>query len=126
VKARCFLTIGVNANTDDPTRTVLNAIAKKDIADAIVRVQIKVAAEREGLVREGEIKKALADAYYIAAITKEVDQERRSRLGPRGAEGITPLEALQLYLESKKVGKDRARLLLDYGERLIREAGSGV
>jgi exonuclease SbcD len=85
-----------------------------------------VAAEREGSIREGEIRKALADAYCIAAISKEVEQERRSRLGARAAEGITPLEALELYLESKKVGRERTRLLLEHGERLIREAGGGV
>jgi exonuclease SbcD len=126
VTARRFVTIRVEGTTLDPTESALGAIARADISGAIVRVQIKVAAEREGLVREGEIRKALADAYYVAAVTKEVEQERRSRLGPRGAEGITPLEALQLYLESKRVGKERARLLLEYGERLIREAGANV
>jgi exonuclease SbcD len=126
VASRRFVTVKVDADTLDPTQAVLQAIAEHDVADAVVRVQVKVAAEREGLVQEGEIRKALADAYYIAAISKEVEQERRSRLGARAVEGITPLEALELYLESKKVGRERARLLLEYGEQLIREAGSGV
>ena len=126
VTARRFVTIKANADTIEPTQAVLQAIAAGDFEDAIVRVQIKVAADREGLVQEAEVRKALADAYYIAAITKEVEQERRSRLGAHTAEGITPLEALQLYLELKKVGKERSRLLLEYGERLIQEAGAGV
>ncbi len=126
VEARQFLTIKVDANTDDPTGAVLHAIAKKDSADAIVRLQIKVSAEKEGLVQENEIRKALKEAYFIAAITKEVEQEHRSRLGAYSAEGITPLEALKLYLESKKTSKHRAKLLLEYGERLIQEGKNSV
>jgi len=126
VTARRFVTVKVDADTLDPTQAVLQALEGTDFAEAVVRVQIKVAAEREGLVQDGEIRKALAGAYYVAAITREVEQERRSRLGARSVEGITPLEALQLYLESKKVGKERARLLLEYGERLIREASTRV
>ncbi len=126
VAARRFVTVKADADTLDPTQAVLQALAGSDFADAIVRVQIKVAAEREGLVQDAEIRKVLADAYFIAAITKDVERERRSRLGAHSAEGITPLEALQLYLETKKVGKDRARLLLEYGERLIQEASTRV
>ncbi|MGB2855848.1 MAG: exonuclease SbcCD subunit D [Dehalococcoidia bacterium] len=126
VKARRFLTIKVNADTDDPTAAVLRAIAKNDVENSIVRLQIKVPAEKEGLVQENEIRKALKEAYFVAAINKEVEREHRSRLGSHSAEGITPLEALQLYLESKKTPKDRAQLLLEYGERLIREGKNNV
>ena len=126
VKARCFLTVKVDANTGDPTGAVLHALAKKDVGDAIVRLQIKVSAEKEGLVQENEIRKALKGAYFIAAINKEVEQEHRSRLGAYSAEGITPLEALKLYLESRKTPKERARILLEYGERLIQEGKNSV
>jgi len=121
VEARRFLTIRVNADTDDPMGTILHALASNNVEDAIVRLQIKVPAEKEGLVKENEIRKALKEAYFIAAINKEIDREHRSRLGTHSAEGITPLEALQLYLESKKISKDRARLLQEYGEKLIQE-----
>jgi len=126
VKARRFLTIKVDADTDDPTGAVLHALARKDFEEAIVRLQIKVSAAKEGLVQENEIRKALKGAYFIAAINKEVEQEHRSRLGAYSAEGITPLEALQLYLESRKTPKDRARVLLEYGERLIQEGKNSV
>ena len=126
VKARQFLTIKVNANTDDPTGAVLHALARKDSEEAIVRLQIKVSAAKEGLVQENEIRKALKEAYFIAAINKEVEREHRSRLGAHSAEGITPLEALKLYLESRKTPKERARILLEYGERLIQEGKNSV
>ena len=121
VETRRFLTIRVDANTDNPTETVLQAIAKNDVKESIVRLQIKVSAEKEALLQENEIKKALKEAYYVAAINREVDREHRSRLGSYPVEGLTPLQALKLYLESKKTPKDRAQVLLEYGERLIRE-----
>ena len=121
VKARRFLTIKVDADTDDPTGAVLHALARNDFEGAIVRLQIKVSAAKEGLVQENEIRKALKEAYFIAAINKEVEQEHRSRLGGYSAEGITPLEALKVYLESKKTPQDRARVLMEYGERLVQE-----
>jgi exonuclease SbcD len=121
VAARRFLTIKVDANTDNPTETVLQAIAKNDVKESIVRLQIKVLAEKEALLQENEIKKALKEAYFVAAVNKEVEREHRSRLGSYPAEGLTPLQALKLYLESKKTPKDRAQVLLEYGERLIQQ-----
>ena len=121
VQTRRFLTIEVDANTDNPTATVLQTISKNEIKDAIVRLQIKVSAAKEGLIQESEIRKALKEAYFIAAINKEVDREHRSRLSIYPAEGLTPLQALKLYLESKKTSKDRTQVLLEYGERLIQQ-----
>ena len=126
VASRRFITIKVDADTDDPTAAVLHAVDRNDVEGAIVRLRIKVTAEKEAQIRESEIRKALKGAYYIAAINREVEQEHRSRLGARTAEGITPREALQLYLELWKVTQDRARVLLEYGERLISEAQGSV
>jgi len=121
VAARRFLTINIDADTDNPTETVLQAVAKKDVKDAIVRLQVKVSAAKEGLLQENEIRKSLKEAHFIAAINKEVDREHRSRLESYPAEGLTPLQALKLYLESKKTPKDRTQVLLEYGEKLVRQ-----
>jgi exonuclease SbcD len=124
VEARRFLTIKVDANTDNPTETVLHAIAKSDVKESIVRLQIKVSAEKEALLQENEIRKALKEAYFIAAINREVEREHRSRLGSCPAEGLAPLQALKLYLESKKTSKERTQVLLEYGERLIQQSSA--
>jgi len=124
VASRRFLTIKVDANTDNPTETVLQAIAKNDVKESIVRLQIKVSSEKESQLLENEIRKALKEAYFIAAITKEVDREHRSRLGSYPAEGLTPLQALKLYLESKKTPRERVQVLLEYGERLIQQGSA--
>lgn len=126
VKTRRFLTIKVDADTDDPTETVLHTIANKDVEGAIVRLQVKVPAEKEGLLQESEIRKALKEAYFIAAINKDVDKERRARIGSYSVEAITPIEALKLYFEIKKTSPERVRLLLEYGDRLIREGTDSV
>jgi exonuclease SbcD len=121
VQTRHFLTIEVDADTDNPTATVLQTISQNEIKDTIVRLQIKVSAAKEGLLQESEIRKALKEAYFIAAINREVDREHRSRLASYPAEGLTPLQALKLYLESKRTPKDRTQVLLEYGERLIQQ-----
>jgi exonuclease SbcD len=125
VKARQFVTIKVDADADDPTAAVLRKLDRQNVEGSIVRLQIKVSAEKEGLIQEGEIRKALKEAYFVAAINRDVEREHRTRLRGHSAEAMTPLEALKLYLESKGTPEDRVRLLLEYGERLIQQSTAG-
>jgi exonuclease SbcD len=120
VRVRPFVTIAVNADAENPTAVVLRALARKKTDDAIVRVQIKVPASREAMIQEAEIRKALRDAHFVI-ITKDVEREHRIRLSQRPAERMTPLETLKAYLESKKTSPERTKVLLEYGERLVRE-----
>ena len=128
VKTRRFLTIEVNidAGDRDPTATVLEAIARRgeEVAESIVRVQIVVPESLEALIQESEVRRALGEAHFIASITKEVEREHRTRLGGRAAEELTPLDALKLYLESKKTPSERVKTLLEYGERLIQQGSA--
>jgi len=125
VKARRFITIKVDIGVQeaDPTQAVLSAIARHDVTDAVVRVQVAVPERLAGLFIEGGIRKVLKDAHFVAAIAQDVARERRPRMAGWSAEGITPLEALQEYLEAKKPEVE-PKLLLEYGERLLREIGS--
>ena len=126
VQARRFLTITVNVPPlePDPTQAVLEAIARHDTKDAIVRVQVAISERLEGLLDEGEIRKALKDAHFIAAIARDVERERRPRMAGFTAEGMTPMEALEVYLNSKNISKERIKVLLEYGQRLIEESRS--
>ena len=125
VRARRFLTIRVNVGVQeaDPTQAVLSAIARHDVTDAIVRVQVAITERLAGLLSEGEIRRALKEAHFIAAIARDVARERRQRMAGWSAEGITPREALKAYLEVKKPEVE-PKLLLEYGERLIQESES--
>jgi exonuclease SbcD len=125
LEGRRFVTISVKIEPDDiePTATVLKAIAGQldNIKDAIVRLQVSLPAELEGQLRDSDIRNALKEAHYFA-IAKEIRRETRVRLGEDGAvEEITPAQALKVYLTSKKVPAERAKVLLEYGERLIEE-----
>ncbi len=124
VTGRPFLTIGVNIESDDadPTSTVLKAISEQadKLEGAIVRLQIGLPAETTGRLSDNDVKNALKDAHYFT-IAKDMRREARLRLGKWTAEEITPLEALRTYLETNKVSPTHAKLLLEYGEKLIEE-----
>jgi exonuclease SbcD len=127
---RRFVTVSVKIEPEDiePTATVLRAIAEQEdnIKDAIVRLQVSLSAELEGQLRDSDIRNALREAHYFT-IAKEIRRETRVRLGEGGtAEEITPAQALKAYLESKKVPAERAKVLLEYGERLIQEQRTGL
>ena len=126
VDARRFVTINIDidVNNDSPTETIIGAIEKYDISNAVVKVQIALSRNSESLIRESEIYKALKEAYYFS-IGKEFKQEDRSELGIWASEELTPVEALKIYLESKKVPKDRKKILMEYGEKLIRDVADG-
>ena len=124
VEGRRFVTVSVNIEADDldPTATVLKAITgqAESLPGAIVRLSLTLPAQVEGQLRDGDIRDALKETYYFT-IAREIQREARLRLGSHAAaEEITPLEALKAYLESKKVSPERTKVLLEYGERLIR------
>ena len=125
VVARPMLTVAVRVREgEDPTEATVRAIARHadgGLDGAIVRVQVEMGPEAEPGFREDVVRQALAPAHYVAGIERQVRRERRTRLGPEGAEALTPAEALQRYLRLRNVPEDRERLLLEYGERLMQE-----
>ena len=128
VIGRPFRTINVNIETEDvdPTSTVLRAVrldGEDKIRDAIVRLQISLPGEVEGQLRDNDIRDALKEAYYFT-IAKDIRREARLRLGEKTAEEIAPLEALKTYLETN-YPSERAKLLLEYGEKLIQREETG-
>jgi exonuclease SbcD len=129
VAGRRFLTVSVEIEPDasDPTATVLKAIAEQgdEVKDAVVRLSISLPAEAEGQLRDNDIRSALGEAHYFT-IARDIRREARLRLVGMAAEEISPIDALKSYLESKKgISPERARLLLEYGQRLIQEQKTG-
>ncbi|MDD5313052.1 MAG: exonuclease SbcCD subunit D [Dehalococcoidia bacterium] len=124
IDARRFLTLEVKIAEDDADATVsiLRKIEERnsEIAGAIVRLKISLPASLAGLVREGEIFKALKEAYNVS-IGKEVRQAARARATGWISEGLAPLDALKNYLETKNYTEAYRKKLLEYGEKLINE-----
>jgi exonuclease SbcD len=122
VNARRFLSVSVaiDEGETNPTASVLSAIAaqQEKARNAIVRLNISLPASLEGQLRNNDIREALKETHNFT-IAQEIQRETRLRLGNRPAENITPLDALQAYLESQNVPPERRKLLLEYGEKLI-------
>jgi exonuclease SbcD len=119
---RRFLTINASLEEDDinPTATVLRAIAEQGDCptDAIVRLNIKLPGALAGQLRDGEIRAALSGAHYFT-IAREVQHETRLRLGTQAVEELTPLDALKKCLDAWDTPPERAKVLLEYGQKLI-------
>jgi exonuclease SbcD len=120
VAARRFLTLTVDVREQaDPTEAVVETIGQHTVTDAVVRLIIRALPEQEVLLRDADLRRALNDAYFVASIQKEIERQHRTRLGDRGAEGLTPRELLKLYLESKDTPPDRTEELLRYADTIL-------
>lgn len=126
--ARRFVTVDVTVpmGDPDPTSAVVRAIARKDVAGAVVRVRITLPSEVEAQLRDADIREALSAAHYIAAINRETPQEtRRTRLDADSAKNLQPMEALRLYLESRGMEPERQEKILRHAEELVEREVSG-
>jgi exonuclease SbcD len=123
VHARRFYTLYVDIETQDsdPTSSVLRKIDSNQdkIKDAIVRIDISLPAALSGKLRDGEIRSRAREAYYLT-IARNIQRESRLRLGKSALEGISPEDALKSYLETR-FPAERAKVLQEYGEKIIRE-----
>jgi hypothetical protein len=103
----------------DPTASVIRAIKRKEIADAVVRVRITLTAESDAHLRENEIRDALEPAHFISSISREIQGARRTRISSTEGENLQPMQALGIYLDSKKIDGDRREKIMRKAEELI-------
>lgn len=126
VNARPFRTIKVDARAAaDPTAAALEAIRSRQLEGAIVRVSVHLAEGQEAALHRREIEQALADANTsVAAISVEV--ERDKRLVGLGAtpEALSPLQWLERYLASKHKSPERLQRLLEAAHGLLDGGGA--
>ncbi len=124
VDARPFVTVRVDVRTSyDPTADVIAAIEAQEVAKAVVRVVILTTVEREAELRDRDIERALDDAYYVAAIHKDVDRIARSRLGTDSPEALSSIELLKRYLIAKETPGERQAVLLQRAEAIMSPEG---
>ena len=123
VSARPFMTVEakVEPGDKDPTGAVIRAIMRKNVAGSVVRLRIFLPAGLDVQLRDGEIQQALGAAHYVAAITREVEQERRTRIPADVAEGLTPLGAVRLFLDGRNLEPARLDKLVRYAEEVVSE-----
>ncbi|PJF44768.1 MAG: exonuclease SbcCD subunit D [Phototrophicales bacterium] len=123
LKARPFLTLRVDVRrTSTPTEIVLDAIQKHEMSDAVVRVIIQTDPEADHLLNLSAIEQALKARHVsaIASIQRKIEHPIRARLGTT-PEGLSPLELLERYFESRDVPRERITHLLTYAEALMNQ-----
>lgn len=118
-----IITCAIDKEDNDPTSTVTKAIMAQQnlIKDAIIRVQISLSSPQELKLNDSDIRKALHKAYHIT-IAKDIQRATRLRIGSITPEELTPFEALNKYIASKKnLSSEQAKLMRTYGRKLIKE-----
>ena len=117
---RQLVEIEVDADTDEPTETILEEIARNPVRDNIVRLTYRLPSDKVPLVRDKEIKEALAPAFLIVSIRADVkrDQVSRSKIL---TEALDPLAALGHFLDHSEKLRPRKEALMPYAESLMDE-----
>ncbi len=126
VAARKFVTIRADLReTDEPTQDVVALINRYNLQDCVVRIRVDLSLQTEARFDESLIRDVLRQAgvNMIAAVSKDVEQPIRTRLGG-SPEGLTDLELLERYLVSKDVDRERRVKLLDAAETIFSAAQS--
>ena len=121
VAARPMRTLSIDCRErDNPTRAVLAEIERHDLRDAVARLTIRLTPESETLLNDRQVADALkrAGVFHIAGVRKEVDRPLRTRLGV-SPEGLTPLELLERYFESRDVDAARRKELLGRARGIV-------
>jgi exonuclease SbcD len=123
VKAREFLTINTTVSPDsvNPTKDILTEVAQHDLKNKIVRLIINLSPENNDLDME-QIKKSLADSFFLAGISRNVTRSIRTSLVESAlVEQLTPLQVLEKYFEGKKYSASKIELLKKVAREMIEE-----
>ncbi len=123
--SRPFVSIAVKPRDPDPNDEVLAAIAKHDVKDAIVKVEVHIDRDQESLLRLSEARRALADAHVIAGIRTVLPDRSRSPLPPNvQPDASSPLDTLDTYLKLRDIPDERRERLLAVATEIIEETES--
>ena len=88
----------------------------------MVRVRVTLPPDLEPHLREADVREALAPAHYIASINLESSEEtRRTRLAAGEAEGLQPMQALRLYLDSRDIDPNRRERMVQLAQEIVEE-----
>jgi exonuclease SbcD len=121
VPARRFVEIEVDADVDEPTEKILSAISGKEIEDAVVKLLYHVHQDRLPLVREADIRQALSPAFMVVSVTRHVLPDTQAVRNRLLTESVDPLQALEMYLDTKDDYRKRKAQLMEYARPLIEE-----
>ena len=119
-EGRALLDIDVDANTDEPTEAIVAEIRRHPLRNSIVKLTYRISQERAALVRERDIREALAPAFMTVSISRKVQRDSSARIRLLN-ESRSPREALELFLESKPDWANRKDQIIRCAEPLFKE-----
>jgi DNA repair protein SbcD/Mre11 len=119
--ARPFITIEVDiSQAEEPLEAVLEAIAKQDITEKVVRLIYKLRSPQLDLINTSALDRALQSAHSHSIRPELISQLARPRLPELGVGNtLNPLEALTTYLNNREDLKDIHQELLTAAEGLL-------
>ena len=119
--ARPFVTIRLEVLEDeDPTESIIDAIAECDLQDAVVRVLYSLPADSDAAVDLDRVYQALASAFHIAGIQPQIAPTTRLRRAAI-AEDLDLPEALDRYIENNPALQGHRDVLQRYARDLEQE-----
>ena len=126
VNARKFLTIDISVpqDTGDPNSYISFQLSTHEIAEAIVRVRIKLPSNLYPLIDERIIRDSLSTSQFVANITYESTAERRPSIPIETAQEIDPMKALELYVQNRNDLQELETDFLEAGQRIINSVNS--
>ena len=119
--ARKFCTIEVDiSSSKEPQATIIKAIAKQEIEDAVVRLIYKIRSEQLDSIDASELHEALSLAHTYTIHPELVSQLARPRVPELTASNsIDPMDALKTYLNNREDLQDIADLMIDAAQKLL-------
>lgn len=121
VDVRSFVEIDVDADAEEPTEKILKAIGEHAIDHAVVKLIYRIPRTKLELIREAEIKEALSSAFMIVSVTRDVVDDQKVTRNKLLNEGLDPVQALDMYFETKDDFRERKSELMEYANPLIQE-----
>jgi exonuclease SbcD len=115
---RPMVDIKVNADTADPMPQILGAIKGESLRNAIVRLTYTVSQAHMGMIREAEIREALAGAFMTVSVNRVVERDSIAR-NALLTESRSPREALALYIDSRPDWHSRKEALMALAEPMF-------
>lgn len=118
--ARKFLTISCKIDNEDidPTEKVLTEIKKHQIKGLVVKLNVKIPEEKLAFLDDKKIQTAFSEAYYFVGLQKDIVRKERKK-NYENIEGLSVLETLEKYWQSKKLSKAKIEKLKPYLSRLL-------
>jgi exonuclease SbcD len=120
--ARKFTTLEILVNEkDNPTEKVISEIKKRDIADSIIKVNIKISQDKLEELKQSKVQKALSLAHFIAGLSIDISDMLKKETVTFYKEDYSWRDMLNEYFKKENVSKAREKKLIEAAEDLISE-----